>query len=110
LYNTIILPDVLYACATWVSHVVGGTKDEVVREQGAERISGPKRDEVTDEWRIHNKDIKHMYSLNIIRVITSTRIRWTGHDGCTVQRCPKGSGGVTCGKETTWQIQAQMGG
>jgi hypothetical protein len=53
------------------------------------RISGPKRDEVADEWRKpHNKDIKHLHSsTNIIRVINSTRIRWTEHEGCTVERC-----------------------
>jgi hypothetical protein len=37
------------------------------------RIFGPKRDEVTGEWRIlHNKELYAVYSLpNIIRVIKS---------------------------------------
>jgi hypothetical protein len=45
------------------------------------RISGPKRDDVTDGWRkLHNEDIKHMYSkTHIILVINSTR--WTEHEG-----------------------------
>jgi hypothetical protein len=45
------------------------------------RIFGPKRDEVTEEWRaLHNKELYALYSLaNIIRVIKSRRLRWAGH-------------------------------
>jgi hypothetical protein len=44
------------------------------------RIFGPKRDEVTGEWRrLHNKELYALYSSpNIIRVI-KPRLRWTGH-------------------------------
>jgi hypothetical protein len=45
------------------------------------RIFGPKRDEVTGEWRrLHNKELYALYSTpNIIRVIKSRRVRWAGH-------------------------------
>jgi hypothetical protein len=45
------------------------------------RIFGPKRDEVTGEWRrLHNEDLKDLYSSpTIIRVIKSRRMRWAGH-------------------------------
>jgi hypothetical protein len=45
------------------------------------RIFGPKRDEVTGEWRkLHNEELHIMYySPNIIRQITSRRMRWAGH-------------------------------
>jgi hypothetical protein len=45
------------------------------------RIFGPKRDEVTGEWRrLHNKELYAVYSSqNIIRVMKSRRLRWTGH-------------------------------
>jgi hypothetical protein len=45
------------------------------------RIFGPKRDEVTGEWRrLHKKELYALYSLpNIIRVIKSRRLRWAGH-------------------------------
>jgi hypothetical protein len=45
------------------------------------RIFGPKRDEVTGEWRrLHNKELYALYSSpNIIRVIKSRRLRLTGH-------------------------------
>jgi len=45
------------------------------------RIFGPKRDEVTGEWRkLHNEDLNDLYSSpNIIRVIKSRRMRLAGH-------------------------------
>ena len=45
------------------------------------RISGPKRDEVTGEWRkLHNEELNDLYcSPNIVRVIKSRRMRWAGH-------------------------------
>jgi hypothetical protein len=45
------------------------------------RIFGPKRAEVTGEWRrLHNKEFYALYSSpNIIRVIKSRRLRLAGH-------------------------------
>jgi hypothetical protein len=45
------------------------------------RIFGPKRDEVTGEWRkLHNEDLHSLYaSPNIIREIKSRGMRWVGH-------------------------------
>jgi hypothetical protein len=45
------------------------------------RIFGPKRDEVTGEWRkLHNEKLNGLYSLpNIVRVIKSRRLRWAVH-------------------------------
>ena len=45
------------------------------------RIFGPKRDEVTGEWkRLHNKELYALYSSpNIIQVVKSKIIRWAGH-------------------------------
>jgi hypothetical protein len=44
------------------------------------RIFGPKRDEVTGEWRkLHNKELHDLYcSPSIIRIIKSRRMRWAG--------------------------------
>ena len=45
------------------------------------KIFGPKRDEVTEEWRkLHNEDLNDFFpSPNIVREIKSRRMRWTGH-------------------------------
>jgi hypothetical protein len=45
------------------------------------RIFGPKRDEVTGEWRkLHNEELHNLYpSPNIIRMIKSRRMRWAEH-------------------------------
>ena len=44
-------------------------------------IFGPKRDEVTGEWRkLHNEELNDLYcSPNIVRAIKSRRMRWAGH-------------------------------
>ena len=44
------------------------------------RIFGPKRDEVTGEWRkLYNEELNDLYcSPNIFRVIKSRRMRWAG--------------------------------
>jgi len=45
------------------------------------RIFGPRRDEVTGEWRrLHNEELNDLYSSpNILRVIKLRRMRWAGH-------------------------------
>jgi hypothetical protein len=56
-----------------------GFVNKVVR-----RIYGPKKDEVTGEWRkLHNKELYALYSSpNIIRVIKTRRLRWAEHVAC----------------------------
>ena len=55
-------------------------------------VLGPKRDEVTGEWRkLHNEELSDLYSLpNIVRVVKSRRMRWAGH----VARMGRGEGGT----------------
>ena len=45
------------------------------------RIFGPRRDEVTGEWRsLHNEELNGLYcSPNVVRVIKWRRMRWAGH-------------------------------
>jgi len=55
IYRTIILLVVLYGCETW-SLTLREDENRVLR-----RIYGPKRDEVTGEWRIlHNEEINDL--------------------------------------------------
>jgi hypothetical protein len=74
------------------------------------RIFGPKRDEVTGEWRkLHNEELHNLYSSpDISRQIKSKRMRWAGHvarmgeNKKTVQDL----GGKARRKETTWKTKA----
>jgi hypothetical protein len=52
-------------------------------------IFGPKRNEVTGEWRkLHNEDLHILYSSpNIIRQIKSRRMRWAGHVARMGEEC-----------------------
>jgi hypothetical protein len=45
------------------------------------RIFGPRRDEVTGEWRkLHDEGLNDLHSSsNTFRVIKSRRMRWAGH-------------------------------
>jgi len=45
------------------------------------RIFGPKRSDVTREWRkLHNEELNDLYSLpSIVQVIKSRRMRWAEH-------------------------------
>ena len=56
-------------------------KQRVFENMVLRRIFGPRRDEVTGEWRrLHNKELNDLYcSPNIVRVIKSRRMRWVGH-------------------------------
>jgi hypothetical protein len=44
------------------------------------RVFGPKRDEVTGDWRISYSELSDLYFLpNIVRMVKSRRMRWAGH-------------------------------
>jgi hypothetical protein len=45
------------------------------------RIFGPKRDEMTGEWKkLHNEELRDFHSSpSVIRIIKSKTVRWAGH-------------------------------
>jgi len=53
------------------------------------RVFGPKRDEVTGEWRkLHNEELSDLYSLpNTLRVVKLRRMGWAGHVARMVEGC-----------------------
>jgi hypothetical protein len=77
-YRSIILPVVLYRCETWSLPLREEQRLRVIENRVLRRIFGPKRDEVTGEWRRpHNEELNDLYSSpNIIRVIKSRRMSW----------------------------------
>jgi hypothetical protein len=81
IYKTIILPVVLYGYETWSLILREEHRLRVFENRVLRRIFGPKRDEVTGEWRkLHNKQLHDLYSSpSIIRIIKSRRMRSTGH-------------------------------
>jgi len=81
IYRTIILPVVLYGCETWSLTLREERKLTVFKNRVLRKIFGPRRDEVTGEWRrLHNEELNNLYSSpNIVRVIKSRRMRWAGH-------------------------------
>jgi hypothetical protein len=67
------------------------------------RIFGPKRDEVTGEWRkLHSEELHDLYfSSSIIRIMKARRTRWAGH----VARMGRGGTRVGC----WWESQREGG-
>jgi hypothetical protein len=58
IYQTVILPVVLYGCETWSLTVREEHKLRVFENRVLRRISGPKRDGVTGGWRkLHNEEL-----------------------------------------------------
>jgi len=63
IYRTIILPVVLYGCETWSLILREEMKLRVSENMLLRRIFGPRRDEVTGEWRrLHNEELNDLYS------------------------------------------------
>ena len=77
----IILPFVLYGCETWSLTLREERTLRVLENRVLRRIFGPKRDEVTGDWRkLHHEELNDLYcSPIIIRVIKSRKMRWAGH-------------------------------
>ena len=81
IYRNIILPVVLYGCETCSLTLREVRKLRVFENMVLRRIFGPRRDEVTGEWRgLHNEELNDLYSSpNIVRVIKWRRMRRAGH-------------------------------
>jgi len=74
----------LYGYETWSLTLREECRLRVLENRALRRIFGPKRDEVTREWRkLHNGELNGLYcSPNIVWVIKLRRMRWAGHVTC----------------------------
>ena len=62
IHRTIIFPVVLYGCETWLLSLREERKLRVFENMVWRRIFGPRRDEVTGEWRrLHNEELLTQY-------------------------------------------------
>ena len=88
IYRIIILPVNEYGCETWSLTLREESRFRMFENGVLRRTFGPKRDEVTGEWRkLDNEELNDLYSSpDIVRVIKSRRIRWTGHVACMGER------------------------
>ena len=90
IYRTIILPVVLYGCENWSLTL---REERRLRVFENRRVFGPKRDEVTGEWRkLHNEELTQYFA--------GGKIEKNEMDGtCGVygggERCVQGSGEET---------------
>jgi hypothetical protein len=81
IYKTIISAVVLYGCETWSLTLREEYRLKVFENRVLRRIFGPKRNEVTGEWRkLHNGELHDLFSSpGTIRQIKLRRMRWAGH-------------------------------
>ena len=64
IYRTIILPVVLYGCENWSLTLREERRLRVFENRVLRRVFGPKRDEVTGEWRkLHNEELSDLYRI-----------------------------------------------
>ena len=71
----------MYGCELWTLILREKPRLRVFENRVLRGVFGPKRDEVTAEWRkIRNEGLNDLYcSPNIARVMKSRRMRWAGH-------------------------------
>jgi hypothetical protein len=99
-----ILPVVLYGCETWSLTLREECRLRVFENRMLRRIFGPKRDEVTGEWRrLHDEELYVLCSHQMLFGCPKLRLRRVQHVTCRGERkdayrvlMGKLSEGITC--------------
>jgi hypothetical protein len=107
-YKTIILPVVLYGCETWSLTLREEHRLRVFEYRVLRRIFGPKRDEVTGEWRrLHIEELHNLYSSpDIIRQVKANEFGGAFGTHGRGEKIVQGFGGKVRRKETTRKAKA----
>jgi hypothetical protein len=64
IYRAIILPVVFYGCETWLLTLREERRLRVFETRVLRKVFGPKRDEVTGQWRkLYNEELNDLYYL-----------------------------------------------
>jgi hypothetical protein len=100
IYRTIILPVVLYGCESWSLTLREECRLRVFKNKVLRRIFGPKRDEITGEWRrLHNKEL---YALLLTKYHSGDEVKKTEmgricgtYGGEEREKCIQGFSGET---------------
>jgi hypothetical protein len=67
-YGNIILSVVLYGCENWSLTLREKRRLRMFENRVLRRIFGPKRDEITGEWReLQNEELNDLYSPIVLR-------------------------------------------
>ena len=67
IYRTIIVPAALYGCETWSLTLTEERRQMVFENRVLRRMLGPRRDEVTGEWRkLQYEELNDLYSHPIL--------------------------------------------
>jgi len=110
IHRTIILSVVLYGCETWSLTLREECRLRVFEKRVLRRIFGPKRNEVTGEWRkLHSDELNNLYSSP--NILSGDKIEKNEMDrACSAfgeeERRIQGYGGETRGQNTTWETLA----
>ena len=87
----------LHGCETWSVTLRKEHRLKVVENRVLRKVFGPKRDEVTEDWRrLHDEELHDLYSSsNIIRVIKSRMVGGACGTFRRQERCIHDFGGET---------------
>jgi len=70
----------MYGCETWILTITEIHWLRVFENRALRKIFGPKRDDVTGEWRrLHNEELHDLYFSPNIWVFKSRTVRWAEH-------------------------------
>jgi hypothetical protein len=108
IYKTIILPVVLYGCETWSLTLREEHRLRVFENWVLRRIFGPKRDEVTGEWRkLHSEELHNLYSSpDIVSQVKANEVGGACGTHGRGEENVQDFGRKARRKETTWKTKA----